>query len=131
VRLKREQLLRFARDGDGLTLEQAVRELINQVAWDWPERIEQAGPIDAEAEFAVALRSEGGGVPATAPPKTRLYRDRRSPEEQEENRETRFPETTGGRLKLPDDEWSQDPRTKSLSARIVELEQQLPEEKEE
>jgi hypothetical protein len=124
-------LLRFARDGDGLSLEQAVRELINQVAWDWPERIEQAGPIDAEAEFAVALRSEGGGVPATA--KTRLYRDRRSPEEQagEANRETRFPEATGGRLKLPDDEWSQDPRTKSLSARIVELEQQLPEAKEE
>jgi hypothetical protein len=126
VRRKREQLLRFARDGDGISLEQAIRELINQVAWDWPERIEQAGPIDAEAEFAVATLAEGGNVPATAEPRTRRYRDRRSPEEQEEeNRETRFPEASGGSLEAPaEDKWAEDPRTKSLSARIVELEQE-------
>ena len=111
--LRRNELLHFAQRGPGeVTTEEALRALIFEVARAWPERIQAAGPISAEAEAQF---------------ETRIYRDRRSPEEQ--NRETRFPEATGGSFQpeggeLPEaDRWADDERTKALSARIVELEQ--------
>jgi hypothetical protein len=113
--LQRNELLHYAAHGPGeVTTEQALRALILELARRWPEWLSAQGPISAEAEAAFEQR---------------IYRDRRSPAQQ--NRETRFPETTGGSLELPErDTWADDPRTKSLSARIVELERGKVEEEE-
>jgi hypothetical protein len=106
--LQRNELLHYAAHGPGeVTTEQALRALILELARRWPEWLSTQGPIDAEAEAAFEQR---------------MYRDRRSPAEQK----------TGGSLELPErDTWADDPRTKSLSARIVELERGKVEEEEE